>query len=260
MTQCQWMYCAPPHLHLREGGGEGRGWEGMRGGRGGASTHPLLSPVHLVTASLTFMRVLDGIHSVAMANIQPLGEELWESAVALPHGQVSPCQLKVIVLVPVLEGEGGQGGRVGKLQVGKVPVDQLTVNGGHVDIAVQDGGRQEGGERVCVHLSLCLCVCLCVRTPHGGLSSSSLSNLTSSSCKWSTRSSYSCQGGGGGDRGTHYCVGHTAGGCSKAPLQVALTQCDAFRDNPIHFSPETDASVLHLQLELGQLAGCHGHQ
>ena len=180
------------------------------GGRGWASTHPLLSPVHLVTASLTFMRVLDGIHSVAMANIQPLGEELWESAVALPHGQVSPCQLKVIVLVPVLEGEGGQGGRVGKLQVGKVPVDQLTVNGGHVDIAVQDGGRQEGGERVCVHLSLCLCVCLCVRTPHGGLSSSSLSNLTSSSCKWSTRSSYSCrQGGGGGGAEAHTTVSDT---------------------------------------------------
>ena len=31
----------------------------------------------LVTLLLTFLCVLDGIHSVAMANIQPLGEELW---------------------------------------------------------------------------------------------------------------------------------------------------------------------------------------
>ena len=53
-------------------------------------------------------------------------------------------QLKVVVLVPVLEGERGERGSVGKLKVGKVPVHQLTVYGRHVDIAGRGKGR--GGE------------------------------------------------------------------------------------------------------------------
>ena len=48
--------------------------------------------------------------------------------------KVSTCESKAIVLVPVLEGEVGEGRGVGKLQVGKVPVDDLTVAGGQVDV------------------------------------------------------------------------------------------------------------------------------
>lgn len=75
-----------------------------------------------VTSLLTFLCVLDGIDGIAMANIQPLGEELWQPAVPIPHGEVGSSQLKVVVLVPVLEGEGGERGSIGKLKVGKVPV------------------------------------------------------------------------------------------------------------------------------------------
>lgn len=45
---------------------------------------------------------------------------------------------------------------------------------------------------------MCHCVSVCSLSPHGGLLSSSRSSFTSSSCKWSTRSSYSCQQGEGG--------------------------------------------------------------
>ena len=57
-----------------------------------------------------------------------------DAGVAVADGQVAAGELKVVVLVPVLEGEGGEGRGVGKLQVGKVPVQDLTVSRGQVHI------------------------------------------------------------------------------------------------------------------------------
>ena len=42
--------------------------------------------------------------------------------------EVTPGKLEVVILVPVLEGQVGQRGGVGKLQVGKVPVEYLSVS------------------------------------------------------------------------------------------------------------------------------------
>ena len=47
---------------------------------------------------------------------------------------MGPCELVVVVLVPVLEGEGRQGGRIGKLKVSKVPIEDLAVTRRQVDI------------------------------------------------------------------------------------------------------------------------------
>ena len=46
-------------------------------------------------------------------------------------------------LIPVLEREGGEGCSVGKLQVGKVPVEDLPIPGRQVNITVgnKGGGR-----------------------------------------------------------------------------------------------------------------------
>lgn len=48
-------------------------------------------------------------------------------------------ELKIIILVPVLEGEVAEGRGVGELQVSKVPVEDLSVTRGEVHIA---GGRR----------------------------------------------------------------------------------------------------------------------
>lgn len=93
-------------------------------------------------------RVADLSHRRVQFDVQALGQRHGNAGVAVPHSQVAPRELKVIVLcrkptvnksavstprrkacrcacaclIPVLEREGGEGCSVGKLQVGKVPV------------------------------------------------------------------------------------------------------------------------------------------
>jgi len=52
-----------------------------------------------------------------------------------------------VYLVPVFEGQRRKGRGVGKLQVGKVPVQDLSVSGGQVDVAVEGERKKMGGER-----------------------------------------------------------------------------------------------------------------
>ena len=53
-------------------------------------------------------------------------------------------ELKVVVLVPMLQGEHAERGRVGKLQVCKVPVKDLAVAGGQVDSTAREGSEERG--------------------------------------------------------------------------------------------------------------------
>jgi len=68
----------------------------------------------------------EGGTKCATLRVQREGEErTWNKR--LNTGEVAASKLKVIVLVPVLQRECRQRRRVGKLQVGKVPVEDLTV-------------------------------------------------------------------------------------------------------------------------------------
>ena len=49
---------------------------------------------------------------------------------------------EVVVLVPVLQREVRQRRGVGELEVGEVPVEDLTVAGREVDVAVASGGGE----------------------------------------------------------------------------------------------------------------------
>ena len=57
--------------------------------------------------------------------------------VAVSDDEVAAGEGEPVVLVPVLQGQVGQRRGVGKLQVGKVPVDDLAVARRQVDV----GGR-----------------------------------------------------------------------------------------------------------------------
>ena len=66
------------------------------------------------------------------SDIETLGDGLGEGIVAVPHAEVGTGELKVVVLVPVLEGQGSEDAGIGKLQVGKVPIEDLPVSRGEV--------------------------------------------------------------------------------------------------------------------------------
>ena len=53
---------------------------------------------------------------------------------------------EVIVLVPVLQREVRQRRGVGELEVGEVPVEDLTVAGREIDVAVAPGGGGGGSQ------------------------------------------------------------------------------------------------------------------
>ena len=60
-------------------------------------------------------------------NVQSLGELHWQLVIAVTATEVGASELKVIVLVPVLQGELGERSSIGKFQVSKVPVQDLAV-------------------------------------------------------------------------------------------------------------------------------------
>lgn len=110
----------------------------------------------------TGSRVPDLSHRRVQLDVQALGQSHGDTGVAVPDGQVAAGEFKVVILressffffvsnsmmkrvyevsiyqvklaactdlVPVFEGEGGEGCGVGKLQVGKVPVQDLAIPG-----------------------------------------------------------------------------------------------------------------------------------
>ena len=77
------------------------------------------------------------------SDVQSLGQLDGQLVVAFPTTEVRPGELKVIVLVPVLERELGERSCIGKLKVGKVPVEDLTIAGRKVDGTVRNEKRTD---------------------------------------------------------------------------------------------------------------------
>ena len=58
-------------------------------------------------------------------DVKAFGESDRNAGVSVPDCQVTSGESESVVLVPVLEGQVAQRGGVGKLQIGKMPVDYL---------------------------------------------------------------------------------------------------------------------------------------
>ena len=76
---------------------------------------------------LTVSAIVDSSSLCVEPDVQSLGELDGQLVVAVTATEVGASELKVIVLVPVFEGELRERSGIGKLQVGKVPVQDLTV-------------------------------------------------------------------------------------------------------------------------------------
>ena len=69
-----------------------------------------------------------GSNSSVHSDVKTLSNGLREGVIPIPHAEVGTSELKIIVLVPVLEGQSSEHtSGIGKLQVGKVPVKDLSV-------------------------------------------------------------------------------------------------------------------------------------
>ena len=68
-----------------------------------------------------------GSNSSVHSDVKTLSDGLREGVIPIPHAEVGASELKIIVLVPVLEGQSPEHTGIGKLQVGKVPVEDLSV-------------------------------------------------------------------------------------------------------------------------------------
>lgn len=55
-------------------------------------------------------------------------------------------ELKVVVLIPVLEGQGGERRGISKLEIGEVPVEDLTVSGREVYITGGEKREEKDGK------------------------------------------------------------------------------------------------------------------
>ena len=90
----------------------------------------------------------------AQSHVQSLHQLLRQLVVPLPTAQVRAGKLKLVVLVPVLERQLGEGGSVGKLEVSKVPVQDLSVSWGEVHSTGREGWGGGGGGGVTSLVSL----------------------------------------------------------------------------------------------------------
>ena len=70
------------------------------------------------------------------SDVQSFRQLDWELVVAFSAAEVRASELKVVILVPVFEGELGERGSIGKLEVSKVPVKDLTIARREVDRTV----------------------------------------------------------------------------------------------------------------------------
>ena len=96
-----------------------------------------------ITHLLTFRAVMDGSRFRVESDVHAFDQVLRELVVAVATGQVRAGELELVVLVPVLQRQLEERGSVGKLQVGKVPVQDLAVARREVD---SSGERQRRGK------------------------------------------------------------------------------------------------------------------
>ncbi len=52
------------------------------------------------------------------------------------------AELKCVILVPVVQREVLQLRRIGEFEVGQVPVDEISLGGGQIDVALGGGRRK----------------------------------------------------------------------------------------------------------------------
>lgn len=93
---------------------------------------------------LTVFSDIDGLHGGFDLDLATgrAGEDLEELPEATADGGVASRQLKGVVLIPVKERQVLQLGRVGKLQIGQVPVHKVALRSRQIDVSTK--GRNTG--------------------------------------------------------------------------------------------------------------------